>query len=209
MAGDDRGDDAAVEPAAREAVCARIGAGAAAAAGDGGVPRRLRARMERVRAGRVRRGLRSARRHQFELVAGTTRLVDRRLRSGPGGRVPVHIAQGRVPRQVPTPRPVPDALLRARSGRRHAPGHATRRVLRRLLLGPDARDVRRRRGEPDLDGAAHRSDDPREDAPSRRPRRTGHRRGAAGGRIGRARLLRSRRSGRLMGSPGRLSLTYA
>jgi len=42
VAGDDRGDDAAVEPAAREAVRARIGAGAAAAARDGGVPRRLR-----------------------------------------------------------------------------------------------------------------------------------------------------------------------
>ena len=47
VAGDDRGDDAAVEPAARAAVRARIGARAAAAARDGGVPRRLRARLER------------------------------------------------------------------------------------------------------------------------------------------------------------------
>ena len=137
---------------------------------------------------------RPPRRREREPVAVRPRLVDRRLGAALGGRLPVHVPEGRLPRQVPPPRPVPDALLRARPGRRLPPGHAPRRVLRGLLLGADAGDVRRRRGKPDLDGPPDRGDDPREDPPHGRPRRAGHRRGPAGRRVDRADVLGVRAS---------------
>ena len=112
------GDDAAVEPAAREAVRARIGAGAAAAA------RRWRRSSAATRSCGAGSGWpRSARTPALHAGINSSSWLAQHdwsiggLGSGPGGRVPVHIAQGRLPRQVPPPRPVPDAPLRPRRGR--------------------------------------------------------------------------------------------
>ena len=78
---------------------------------------------------------------------------------------------------------VPAAALRARPASRPDAGPAPRGVLRGLLLGADAGDVRGRSGQPDLDGGPDGADGPREDTALGRPERAGDGRGAAGDRL--------------------------
>ena len=180
VAGDGRRDDAAVQPAAGAPVRRRGGRAAAPAGGDGRLPRRLRARLDRVRMVRVRRrhdGPRDGRPHA---MAAAARVADRRRHAGARRRVPVQRAEGPLPGGLPPPRRVPAASLRARTPAAFAVGRRHGAVLPGLLLGADAADVRRRRREPVVDGGAHRADGLREDRRRRAPRGAGGGHRAAG-----------------------------
>ena len=169
VAGDDRGDDAAVEPAA----------GADVLGGDARAWPSAAGRWPPSSAATRWCGRRSGRWRSRSTRACTPRVaaspwVERHdwaigaVGAAAGGRVPVLLAEGRLPAGVPAPGLVPAPALPARPGRRAGAGRAPRRVLRGLLLGADAGDVRRRRGQPDLDGGPDRADGPREDAPEGR-----------------------------------------
>ena len=84
--------------------------------------------------------------------------------------VPVLGGEGPVPAAVPSSRCVPAPSLRTRGRRRVPHGTTSRHVLSRLLLGPHAADVRRRRREPAVDGAARRRDVRGEDVQEEGPR---------------------------------------
>src|SRR6185437_3312042 len=71
-----------------------------------------------------------------------------------GRRVPVHLAQGRLPQPLPRADAVPAASWRLPRRRRRVARarSAPRPLLRGLLLGADGAALRRRRHEPDLGG---------------------------------------------------------
>ena len=85
-----------------------------------------------------------------------------------------------LPALLPPPRLLHAPSLQARNNCRVQARSPPRGLLRGLLLGADARDVRRRRGKPDLDGAPYRADGAREDPPPGRPHSAADRRDPAG-----------------------------
>ena len=100
---------------------------------------RVRARRLGARPGHPRGRRRVA-------VARPAPAGDHRHHAGGGGPLAVHALSGPVPRGMPQPARVRDEpLARRRHPTRVLPhGRRPRRVLRRLLLVADARDVRRR-----------------------------------------------------------------
>ena len=80
-----------------------------------------------------------------------------------GSRLPTVTAQGRVPRQVSQPARDAPRILARRGVGRSADGHEERRLVRRLLLGPDGVTVRSRSDERPVDGGNRRPDRHRED----------------------------------------------
>jgi hypothetical protein len=138
LAADDRGDDAALQPAPHPSVRPSQRQSAQAAAGQGGVPRRLRRPMERLRSRRLpRRPGDPPPGRPLELAGHPARTARRR---GPaaGRSVPVLDPEGPLPAGLPAPGRLSPPALPARDGRGVSAGRGPRHVLRGLLLGTDA-----------------------------------------------------------------------
>ena len=119
---------------------------------DGRVPRRLRADVERLRAGGLQLRRQHPRRGRLSSVAPAPRLVDRWHVLALAGAFQFSSLKDACLRQCRHPRQFLTRYYGA-ARRRLEAGRPPRRLLRGLLLGPDAGDVRRRRGQPALDGA--------------------------------------------------------
>ena len=187
LAGDGGGDDAAVEPAADPALRRRQPAAGAT----------RRAREPPSSAATSPSGRRSAR-SPSSATSSCTAAVDavpalagapvahRGQRARARRRLPVLEPEGPVPVEVPRARPVPARPLPPRRRGRLPARIRPRPVLPRLLLGADARDVRRRCRGALVDGRADRGDGVREDGPARASPHAGR------GRSGCSRSRRSR-----------------
>ena len=99
----------------------------------------------------------------------------RRVRARAGWGIPVLEPQGTLSARVPLSWPVPSPALRARSRSRLPARQGRWALLPRVLLGVDARRVRRWSGQPLVDGDADGADGVREDRSRRRTWRDPHR----------------------------------
>ena len=162
VAGHDRRDDAALDPADGASVRGGLDLAGATGRDPGGVPGRLPRGVDGVRSAGVRWRHGVAPPGGCHAVARRAPVADRRFGARARRRLPVLRGQGPVPLGMPASRRLPPRALPARRGGGVPARAGTRAVLPGLLLGADAADVRGGCRQPVVDGGADRGDGVRE-----------------------------------------------